>query len=685
MPLFNVYNYHSQIKPHIPYRFNCDIWPYDPANNLRDNYPENKILSYAIKKISQPVFKINLENTRKLFGNTQYTIPVFNFAETELEITFEETDDMAVYKFLCNQSNGAFGTYMRSAVSSLINIEIEQFDYTMKRTVDRKHYIVELKSFSQPQFNNNGYGAPIEITARFYVMYVYDNPLDQEVDDSAVKLKYKDQGIDRDMLETPDFTKQYKKAKDIEERFKKEQKSPAPALKTNRKNKKVEQEKTKIQEELEKQKKINQEAVLEGFKTVFDDSESLLKIIEAARKNYEAATVGVDADLYQKQAAGEEFRKKFNKLSTEEKKIALIALAFGIDINDDISDEEFKKLGELTKKKIFNKDNLNTIGESLKTELELQNKLNNLNYGAQPITGEQSRKYTKERKDKNTGEIIITHHYITTESSTFTYTMDDGTQINIVRRDVIESSQNKAGFNQEGTGENVRVIKVLETHRTGSNPDINGKVDLNTELQDYNTEGVAAFIGDYGVKYAPERVTGALSSASGADHNKNSSSTIAAEVEGAVAYAKGKDGNIYMRVSGLQDGVIWVKTEIDESELIAVTSENTKNRTLLDNANRNIGKKQAESDGNIITVEFETIYVKKYTEKELSGFEALGYQIGMEGGIVSDDIIAYSHGGTPGYNGGKIEGIDAEDRKAAERLLKGYRKYLEEQEKKKGQ
>lgn len=113
MPLFNVYNYHSQIKPHIPYRFNCDIWPYDPANNLRDNYPENKILSYAIKKISQPVFKINLENTRKLFGNTQYTIPVFNFAETELEITFEETDDMAVYKFLCNQSNGAFGTYMR--------------------------------------------------------------------------------------------------------------------------------------------------------------------------------------------------------------------------------------------------------------------------------------------------------------------------------------------------------------------------------------------------------------------------------------------------------------------------------------------------------------------------------------------------------------------------------------------
>ena len=222
MPLFNVYNYHSQIKPHIPYRFNCDIWPYDPTNNLRDNYPENKILSYAIKKISQPVFKINLENTRKLFGNTQYTIPVFNFAETELEITFEETDDMAVYKFLCSQSNGAFGTYMRSAVSSLINIEIEQFDYTMKRTVDRKHYIVELKSFSQPQFNNNGYGAPLEITARFYVMYVYDNPLDQEVDDSVIKLKYKDQGIDRDMLETPDFTEQYKKVKSTETKIKEE-------------------------------------------------------------------------------------------------------------------------------------------------------------------------------------------------------------------------------------------------------------------------------------------------------------------------------------------------------------------------------------------------------------------------------------------------------------------------------
>lgn len=242
MPLVNVYNYLSSVKPHITYRFNCDIWPYNYLDNNRERDGGYEHHSFTIKKITQPTFKLDTE-AKKYYGNTQFVIPVFKFGDTEMSITFEETDHMDVYKFLCN----CYGqiAYMRSAVSNLINIEITQFDETMHNVVDRKHYIATLKSFENPSFNNNGYGSPVEISADFYVLYVYDEPLSNEKIDDKIALNHDGEGFIQDVMDADDYTQHLTGGKNAENLVDQEIKA-APRLGGFSKNPKNEKRKQAI-------------------------------------------------------------------------------------------------------------------------------------------------------------------------------------------------------------------------------------------------------------------------------------------------------------------------------------------------------------------------------------------------------------------------------------------------------
>ena len=169
MGLLNVYKI-QEMRPFINYRFKCNIWPYNGTFALPDANSNHNYFEYNIKKIKQPVFNISSDN-KKSFGNTAYVIPTFNFADTSLDITFEETNDMSVYELLTGFfNNNAFdGAKMR-----LICIKVDQFDETMTKLVDSKIYLCRLKEYSEPAFNNNGRGAPIELNASFNVVYIYD-------------------------------------------------------------------------------------------------------------------------------------------------------------------------------------------------------------------------------------------------------------------------------------------------------------------------------------------------------------------------------------------------------------------------------------------------------------------------------------------------------------------------------
>ena len=172
MGLVNIFNI-QRLRPHINYRFSAEIWPNAAEGDKIEEYTK---FQYTIKKITQPEFKLDTEN-KKVYGNTAYVVPIFKYGETSLEITFEETDKMEVFKQLCTW----MGTNLyKGYLPPLINIRVTQFNESMVDVVDKKVYVCRLKEHGMPSFNNNGFGSPIEITATFNVVYIMDEPLTLE-------------------------------------------------------------------------------------------------------------------------------------------------------------------------------------------------------------------------------------------------------------------------------------------------------------------------------------------------------------------------------------------------------------------------------------------------------------------------------------------------------------------------
>ena len=379
MPLLNVYQYLNAVKPHITYRFNCDIWPYESDNNNREDVdPQYRRRTYAVKKISQPVFKFDLEN-KKYFGNTQFIIPILKFSESELEITFEETDDMEIYKFLAERYSES--PFMRSSISGLVNIEITQFDETMKNIVDKKHYIAMLKSFDTPTFNNNGYGAPLEISAVFNILYIFDGRIEEEGIDNKIGLKYNSdtQKLERKPINRFDFTDHLIRAKKAEPGIDKEITSAYPSKTEFRSNPEVEARRAEIKDEISSLNDSNVVSVLEGFSEKLN-GEDRITAFAKARENYEIKIAGENADLDTKSKVGKEFTEKFNSLSRDDQDTLLVALAYGIDITDGISNEEFNMLNEMSKTGSFDSTSLSIISQNLKREQELNQELKDLRY-----------------------------------------------------------------------------------------------------------------------------------------------------------------------------------------------------------------------------------------------------------------------------------------------------------------
>ena len=172
MGLINIFNI-QKLRPHINYRFSAEIWPNAAEGDKIKEYTK---FQYTVKKITQPVYKLNAEN-KKIYGNTAYVVPVFKYGETSLEITFEETDTMEVFKQLCTWMGP---NLHKGYLPPLINIRVTQFNESMVDVVDKKVYVCRLKEHGMPSFNNNGFGSPVEITATFNVVYVMEEPLTLE-------------------------------------------------------------------------------------------------------------------------------------------------------------------------------------------------------------------------------------------------------------------------------------------------------------------------------------------------------------------------------------------------------------------------------------------------------------------------------------------------------------------------
>ena len=309
MGLLNVYQMRT-MRPYINYRFKCNIWPFDGGFVNSNPYYE-----YTIKKVKLPTFKLNTEN-KISFGNTAFVIPIIDFGDTSLDITFEEDDVMNVFELLC----GFYGkdTY-KSAKMQLVCVKIDQFDETMINLVDSKLYLCRMKEFSQPSFNNNGRGAPVEISASFNVVYIYQG----DASESGFDYNYKSDSITR----PEDADEKY-----FEEEMKKQSKTAEELYK-----KKEEEQKQRmlkyVQEGYAKYKvkalENLKEKKTEESKKILSDGSDLLKTYASG---YSLIKDGVDYSKSDAKYAGND--------------LLLFSEMFNVDLSDGVDDNERARIKE---------------------------------------------------------------------------------------------------------------------------------------------------------------------------------------------------------------------------------------------------------------------------------------------------------------------------------------------------
>lgn len=165
MGLLNVYKFQKTVKPLISNRFSVKF--YNSANPTdTDDW-----VQYRVKSVDLPTWKMESNESRKRFGNTQYVIPLFNFASSTLKITFIETETGAVTAFLSSLLFADGGALWNIVKPALTTIRIDQYNETMTQSVSSHIYVCRIKSITQPEYSNASAAQIIEIGAEFNILY----------------------------------------------------------------------------------------------------------------------------------------------------------------------------------------------------------------------------------------------------------------------------------------------------------------------------------------------------------------------------------------------------------------------------------------------------------------------------------------------------------------------------------
>ena len=153
-----------RVRPKMPFRYTTNF--YTGISTLSD-----KRLKYTVTSVNLPKMDGQAGEGSMYLGNTIFTIPVWNIASRKLEISFEETDDMLVSKFLGSLLNLTFGK-----VPWRITIVVNEYEEHM-RPDDKVStaYICHLLNFDEPQFKRDGAAAQLTMNATFIVDSVINN------------------------------------------------------------------------------------------------------------------------------------------------------------------------------------------------------------------------------------------------------------------------------------------------------------------------------------------------------------------------------------------------------------------------------------------------------------------------------------------------------------------------------
>lgn len=150
----NLIDYQTTFQPHLSYRFKVE---FASAPNLVTK----------VKDIKLPTFEINASDGRKRYGQTQIVLPVFNFGDMEMEITFVENDNMDISNYLTSK-------FKWPNQADEEDIIVYEYDETLKNVIKVTKYTAVLFSYNAPQWQNSGSPGRVDITATYVVRDILD-------------------------------------------------------------------------------------------------------------------------------------------------------------------------------------------------------------------------------------------------------------------------------------------------------------------------------------------------------------------------------------------------------------------------------------------------------------------------------------------------------------------------------
>ena len=161
--------------PQLPYRFVADF-VVDGAmlNNMR----------FAVRSVKYTEAEGNTSDAATYYGNGYYTIPIWDISSRALSITFEETDDMNVTKFLDGIAEASY-----NASPLMIAVIVREYDNMFLNPMKGRCFWCFLQDYDEPAFSRTGGPSVVSITANFVVRAVSENfAVDDDVLDARISV-----------------------------------------------------------------------------------------------------------------------------------------------------------------------------------------------------------------------------------------------------------------------------------------------------------------------------------------------------------------------------------------------------------------------------------------------------------------------------------------------------------------
>lgn len=159
--ILNFFNFFN-MPPKIPYLFDVvfSTW----GANANKYIPP----SWSVQSVKLPVMEAADNEFNIFLGDGRVTVPLWNPASRTLEITFEETDDMKITKFI---NTLAHEQYVKGLIH-YVAIRVTDYQPTVPFALT---YICRLKDYTDVQFANGGSANVGTVTASFIVIAALDS------------------------------------------------------------------------------------------------------------------------------------------------------------------------------------------------------------------------------------------------------------------------------------------------------------------------------------------------------------------------------------------------------------------------------------------------------------------------------------------------------------------------------